>query len=172
MLPYAGDGENAMSPLKTLSSGAPARVEEKAQLAIHVAFTSDRETVAALRQASTLAAGLNARLQVVAPQVVPYGVDLDQPPVTPEFTAGKMLRLAAEAGVEADVRVVLCRDRVEGLESVLGAHAVVIAGEKRLARQLVKRGHQVLLVDRHLDRERESSCSTCFTESLPWSSSR
>ncbi len=44
-----------------------------------------------------------------------------------------MLDLAEQAGVEASVHVVLCRDRVEGLESVLGARAVVIAGEKRLA---------------------------------------
>jgi len=135
-----------MSSLKTMLSGAPVRIEEKPQLVIHVAFTSDRETVAALRQAATLAAGLNARLLLVAPQVVPYGVDLDQPPVSPKFTGAKMLRLAAEAGVEADVHVVLCRDRMEGLESVLGAHAVVIAGENKLTRQLTKRGHQALAV--------------------------
>jgi hypothetical protein len=137
-----------MSRFKTLSSSVPVPAEETQQLAIHVAFTSEPETVAALRHAAKLAAGLGARLSVVAPQVVPYGVDLDQPPVSPEFTGGRMLRLAAEAGVDADVQVVLCRDRMEGLESVLGAHAVVISGENKLARQLTKRGHQVLVVDR------------------------
>ncbi len=141
-----------MMQFKTPSSSAPVRTEEKQQLVIHVVFTSDRETVAALRQAARLAAGLNTRLLIVAPQVVPWAAEIDQPPVSPEFTAGKMLRLAEEAGVDAGVHVVLCRDWVEGLESVLGSHAVVIAGEKRLARQLVKRGHQVLLVDQ----ERES----------------
>ncbi len=133
-----------MNRLKTASSGVLARVEEKPQLAIDVAYTSDPETVAALRHAARLATGLGARLRVVAPQVVPYGVDLDQPPVSPDFTASKMLRLAAEAGVEADVHVVLCRDRIEGLESVLGSNAVVIAGENKLIRQLAKRGHTVL----------------------------
>jgi hypothetical protein len=133
--------------LKTESSGVPVRVDQRPQLAIHVAFTSDRETIAALRQATALAAGLSARLLLVAPQVVPYGVDLNQPPVSPEFTAKRMLRLAAEARVDADVHVVLCRDRVEGLESVLGTHAIVIAGEKRLSHQLTKRGHQVLAVE-------------------------
>jgi hypothetical protein len=140
-----------MNNLKTVSSGVLARVEGKPQLAIHVAFTSDRETVTALQHAAKLATGLNARLQVVAPQVVPYGVDLDQPPVSPDFTASKMLRLAAEAGVEADVHVVLCRDRIEGLESVLGSNAVVIAGENKLARQLAKRGHQALVVGQIYD---------------------
>src|ERR1700683_3856626 len=116
-----------MNNLKTVSSAVLAHVEEKPQLAIHVAYTSEPETMAALRHAAKLATGLGARLLVVAAQVVPYGVDLDQPPVRPEFTADRMLRLAAEAGVEADVHVVLCRDRMEGLESVLGTNAVVVA---------------------------------------------
>jgi hypothetical protein len=133
-----------MNRLKTASSGVLAHVEEKPQLAIDVAYTSDPETVAALRRAAILATGLGARLRVVAPQVVPYGVDLDQPPVSPDFTASKMLRLTAEAGVEADVHIVLCRDRLEGLESVLRTDAVVIAGENKLIRQLAKRGHKVL----------------------------
>jgi hypothetical protein len=136
-----------MSPLKTLSSGAPVRTEEKEQLAIHVAYTSDRETIAALRQAATLAAGLNARLSLVAPQVVPWAAEIDRPPVSPDFTAAKMLELTAAAGVEADVHVVLCRDRIEGLESVLGKNAVVIAGESKLTHQLTKRGHHAFGVD-------------------------
>jgi hypothetical protein len=145
-----------MSPLKTLSSGVAARVQEEQQLAIHVAFTSDRETVAALRYAAKLASGLGARLLIVAPQVVPWAAEIDHPPVSPDFTSAKMLRLAAEAGVEADVHVVLCRDRVEGLESVLGTNAVVIAGKNALRHQLEKRGHHVLVVDRFANAERGS----------------
>jgi len=140
-----------MSHLKTVSSGISARVEEKRQLAIHVVATSDRETVAALRQAATFAAGLNMRLLLVAPLVVPYGVDLDRPPVSPKFRGAKMLRFIAEAGVDAGVHVVLCRDRMEGLKSVLGTHALVISGEKKLARELVKRGHQVLVVGQSMN---------------------
>jgi len=64
--------------------------------------------------------------------------------------------LAEEAGVDADVHVVLCRDRIEGLESVSGADAIIVAGENKLARQLTKRGHQVLTVDRTANAERES----------------
>ncbi len=145
-----------MSSIKTMSSRAPVRIEEKPQLAIHVAYTSEPETVAALRHAAKLAAGLGARLLIVAPQVVPYGVDLDQPPVSPDFTASRMLRLAAEADVEADVHIVLCRDRMDGLESVLGRNAVVLVGENKLARQLTKRGHQVLAVNPLSDTEGKS----------------
>jgi hypothetical protein len=143
-----------MSRFKTLSSSAPVRAEET-QLAIHVAFTSEPETIAALQHAAILAAGLGARLQVIAPQVVPYGVDLDQPPVSPDFTGAEMQRMAAKAGVVADVHVVLCRDRIEGLESVLGTHAVVVGRENTLTRQLRKRGHEVLVVDRFSKPEKE-----------------
>ena len=145
-----------MSRFKTVSRGAPVRREEQSQLTIHVVCVGEQEPVAALRQADKLARGLGAHLVLVAPQVVPYGVDLDQPPVNPDFTAARMVRIAAKAGVEADVNVVLCRDRIEGLESVLETHAVVIAGEKKLARQLNKHGHQVLAADRsfgHQERE-------------------
>jgi hypothetical protein len=144
-----------MSRLKTMSSGSLARIEEKPQLAIHVVFTSERETVTALRQAATLAAGLDACLLLIAPQVIPWAAEIDRPPVSPEFIAAKMLRITEQAGVEAGVRVVLCRDRIEGLESVLGKNAVVIAGEKKLASQLTKRGHQVLVFDGHTEKEME-----------------
>ena len=137
-----------MGYIKTESPGAPVRAQEPQPLAIHVAFTTEPETVAALRRAAGLASGLNARLHLVAPQVVPWAAEIDHPHVSPDFTAAKMLKLAAEAGVEADVHVVLCRDRIEGLESVLGINAVVVTGEDKLTRQLAKRGHQVLAADR------------------------
>jgi len=145
-----------MSQTKTVLSGAPVRTQENQQLAIDVAFTSDRETVAVLRHAVKLASGLGARLRIVAPQVVPYAADMDHPPVSPDFTAARMLKLAAQAGVEADVHVVLCRDRAAGLESVLGANAIVMAGENKLTRKLKKRGHHVLVVDGFAGAERES----------------
>ena len=61
-----------------------------------------------------------------------------------------------EAGVDADVHIMLCRDRLVGLESVLGTNAIVIAGENKLASQLTKRGHQVLALDSPANAERES----------------
>lgn len=140
-----------MNRLKTSSSGVLARIEEKPQVRINVAFTSDHETVAVLRQAATLAAGLNARILLVAPQVVPWAAEIDHPPVSPDFTASRMLKLTAEAGVEGDVLVVLCRDRLQGLESVLGRNAVVIAGENKLICQLTKRGYQALHVGQGSD---------------------
>jgi hypothetical protein len=155
-----------MSRIQTTLSGftAPAKAQEaKTQqeglalpLALNVAFTSASATTEALRYAASMADGLKARLQVIVPQVVPYGRDLNDPDVNPEFTAKRALEAARAAGVEADVNVVLCRDRAEGLHNALGKDGVVMIGggqkwwpypERNLARQLADRGHKVLFVE-------------------------
>jgi hypothetical protein len=148
-----------MSRIQTTLSGftAPAETQEEAlPLALNVAFTSESATTEALRYAAFMADGLRARLQVIVPQVVPYGRDLNDPDVNPEFTAQRALEAARAAGVEADVNVVLCRDRAEGLHDALGTDGVVMIGggrswwpfaERKLARQLSNRGHRVLFVE-------------------------
>jgi hypothetical protein len=150
-----------MSRIQTTLSGftAPAETQEEGlalPLALNVAFTSESATAEALRYAALMADGLRARLQVIVPQVVPYGRDLNDPDVNPEFTAQRALAAARAAGVEADVNVVLCRDRAEGLHNALGTDGVVMIGggrkwwpftERNLARQLSDRGHKVLFVE-------------------------
>lgn len=151
-----------MSRYQTTLSGFPARTETPARpktddhLALNVAFTSERATVGALRYAATLAEGLKSRLQVIVPQVVPYGRELNDPDVDPKFTAQRALEAARAAGVEADVNVVLCRDRADGLHHALGAEGILMIGggrswwpmaERRLAQRLADRGHKVLFVE-------------------------
>jgi hypothetical protein len=153
-----------MSRYQTTLSGFPARIETQQEparssneLSVHVAFTSERATAAALRYAATMARGLGSRLEVIVPQVVPYGRDLNDPDVNPEFTANRALDAARAAGVDADVNVVLCRDRAEGLHNALGSDGIVMIGgggswwpfaERNLVRQLVNLGHKVLFVER------------------------
>jgi len=167
-----------MSRIQTTSSGFPARtsnkpedfprtwfetqaVESREGLALTVAFTSERATAAALRHAAQLADGLGARLKVIVPQVVPYGRDLNDPDVLPEVTAKRALESIRESGVDADVNVVLCRDRAEGLHSALGPEGLVLIGgsghwwsfsEKRLIHKLADLGHKVLFVEREKTR--------------------
>jgi hypothetical protein len=146
-----------MSRYQTTLSGFPARTEtHEAGLALNVAFTSEKATSGALRYAAEMAQGLGARLQVIVPQVVPYGRDLNDPDVDPKFTASRALGAARAAGVEADVNVVLCRDRAEGLDSALGTDGIVMIGggrgwrsfaERSLARRLAAAGHKVLFVE-------------------------
>jgi hypothetical protein len=145
-----------MSRYQTTLSGFPARTERQEGLRLNVAFTSEYATAEALRYAAEMADGLGARLQVIVPQVVPYGRDLEDPDVNPEFTAQRARDAARAAGVEADVNVVLCRDRADGLHCALGADGIVMIGggrhwwpdpERALARQLSDRGHKVLFVE-------------------------
>lgn len=158
-----------MSRIQTTLSGFPdafpaafpAKVEDREALALNVAFTSESATAGALRYASGMAAGLGARLRVIVAQVVPYGRDLNDPDVNPQFTAIKAVEAARAAGVDADVNVVLCRDRIEGLHNALGPEGLLVLGgggrswwrflegqsQRRLARQLIDRGHKVLFVE-------------------------
>jgi len=145
-----------MSRYQTTLSGFPARSEQQTELAVNVAFTSGRATAAALRYAAELAGGLRARLQVILPQVVPYGRDLNDPDVSPEFIANRALEAARAAGVDADVNVVLCRDQAEGLHHALGEGGLVVVGgggswwqfgERSLVHQLAGQGHKVLFVE-------------------------
>ena len=145
-----------MSRFQTTLSGFPARTSTQEGLQLNVAFTSEHATVEALRYAAAMAGGLGARLQVIVPQVVPYGRDLKDPDVNPQFTAQRALDAAHAAGVDADVNVVLCRERVEGLHHALGADGLLLFGgrrrwwpdaERALARQLSERGHKVLFVE-------------------------
>lgn len=150
-----------MSRHQTALSGFPARTEtsstsELEGLRLNVAFTSEQATAGALRYGAEMAQGLGAKLQVIVPQVVPYGRDLNDPNVNPDFTARRALDAARAAGVDADVQVVLCRDRAQGLHDVLGADGIVMIGgrhgwwpsaERSLARQLVDLGHKVLFVE-------------------------
>lgn len=145
-----------MSRHQATLSGFPARTDGQDDLALHVAFTSERATAEALRYAAAMANGLRARLQVIVPQVVPYGRDLNDPDVNPKFTVQRALQSAREAGIDADVHVVLCRDRAEGLHNALGADGLVLIGgrrrwwpfaERTLAKRLSGWGHKVLFVE-------------------------
>ncbi len=94
---------------------------------------------------------------MIVPKVVPYGRDVDDPTVAQEFTSQQVIRMEREAGVDADVQIVLCRDRAEGLHQALGSDGLVVIGggprrwwqfaEKRLVRQLAALGHKILFVE-------------------------
>ena len=79
-------------------TGVPARpFTEKtdSKLEISVVFTSVEATLAALREAGTLAKALGGRITVVVPQIVPYPLPLTSPPVLVDFTE-RRFRVIAE----------------------------------------------------------------------------
>lgn len=131
----------------------PTRVEADQQLNIAVVFTSVESTLAALKEAGNLANSLGARIRLVVPQVVPYPLPLETPPVLVEFNENRFRVLASESPVETNVHIYLCRDRFETLISVLKPGSIVVVGGRKrwwptkdetLARQLRRAGYEVL----------------------------
>ena len=134
----------------------PAAGEANSKFNIAVVFTSIESTLSALRKAGTLANRLCACITLIVPQVVPYPLPLNSPPVLPDFTERHFRVLADESPVETTVRIYLCRDRVETLRKVLKPHSLVVIGgcrgwwltrENRLARQLRRSGHEVVFAE-------------------------
>jgi hypothetical protein len=123
-------------------------------LEISVVFTSVEWTLAALKKAGALASSLGGRITMVVLQVVPYPLPIESPPVLTDWNEKRFGVIANESVVETTVRIYLCRDRLEALNSVLGARSIVVLGgrkrwwptaEARLARQLSRSGHEVIL---------------------------
>ena len=84
-------------------------------------FTSVEATLAALKEAGNLANSLGARITLVVPQVVPYPLPLETPPVLVEFNENRFRVIASESPVETSVQIYLCRDPFETLTLVLNA---------------------------------------------------
>ena len=145
----------AIEKILVPATGQPNRhqAEEADQhLNIAVIFTSVESTLAALKEAGSLANSLGARIKLVVPQVVPYPLPLETPPVLVEFNDQRFRVIASESPVETSVQVFLCRDRIATLTSVLKPGSIVVVGGKKrwwptrdelLARQLRRAGYEV-----------------------------
>jgi hypothetical protein len=146
----------AIGKILVPEDGQPSRppVEEAdKRLDIVVVFTSIEATLAALKEAGALANSLGARITLVVPQVVPYPLPLENPPVQMNFNETRFRVMASESPVETSVHIYLCRDRFETLTSVLKPGAlVVLGGRKRwwptkdelVARRLRRAGYEVV----------------------------
>jgi hypothetical protein len=130
-----------------------ARVEADQQLNIAVVFTSVESTLAALKEAGNLANSLGARIKLVVPQVVPYPLPLETPPVLVEFNENRFRVMASQSPVETSVQIYLCRDRFDTLTAALKPGSIVVLGGRKrwwptkdetLARQLRRAGYEVL----------------------------
>lgn len=131
------------------------------QVEVVVLHTAIPATLLALKTAATLAKGLSARIRLLVPQVVPYALPLEAPPVPASFTERRFRTMAQEVTVETAVEIVLCRDIASALEALLRPRSLVVLGarssrwwtlgwpsaETSLARRLRSRGHQVVFAD-------------------------
>jgi len=150
----------AIEKLLAPRTGHPTRpIGEEAdrKLNIAVVFTSVESTLLALKEAGTLANSLSARITLMVPQVVPYPLPLETPPVLVEFNEHRFRVIASESLVETAVQIYLCRDRLEMLLGTLSPNSLVVIGgrkkwwpttEKLMARRLRQAGHKVIFIER------------------------
>jgi hypothetical protein len=125
-------------------------------LNVQVVATSASGTRAALQAAQAMAAGLDARIVVVVPQVVHYHESLEHPTVSPDFVGNRFRTVAEALAMDVEVRVCVCRSQTTALASALPRDAVVLVGgktrrwwptaEQRLTAALVSRGCRALLI--------------------------
>ena len=122
---------------------------------LYVIFNDPKRTRAALSKAVLLAHGLQARLVLLAAQVVPYPLPLDKPPVSNEHIEATLSQLAADQEMHTFLKVYLCRDRDDTICHALPPDSLVVIGAKRrwwpdkeksLARRLRREGHDVIVV--------------------------
>jgi len=143
----------------TTATGVLARptVENgESRLNIVVVFTSANATAEALKKAGNLAESLGAHISLVVPQIVPYPLPLTSPPVLLDFQEKRFREIASKSSVDVLVQLYLCRDARETLKKILTPHSLVVVGsrkrwwptsEARLARQLKRAGHEVILAE-------------------------
>jgi len=124
-------------------------------IVLHVAEPSTRR---ALKAAAELASGMPARVRLVAPRVVPFPLELNAPQVPIGFTARQLREIAGTARVDTSIDIILCRDLLATLSTVLKPRSLIVIGssrspwwrfawlerENRLAQCLRKLGHQVI----------------------------
>ena len=119
-----------------------------------VPFTTPRLTQDALNAANRLGANLCARIRLVRPIVVPYPLELDEPPVPLEFLRAQGGHFRSSLPLDLEIR--LTRDANNELMVCLRHSSVVILATRkrpwitrteRLARAIRRTGHAVLMVE-------------------------
>jgi hypothetical protein len=128
-------------------------------LQLIVIYTTKEGTLGALKAAGTLAKDLGGRVGLVATEVVPFRLPLDQPTISMDFLKWRQYALVSEAGLEGEevrIQICLCRDRKRALAQLLAPRSLVVIGggkgwrsrqERRLEKWLSCLGHRVIFVD-------------------------
>jgi hypothetical protein len=133
----------------------PEGVRSEFRSSVYVVFTSIDWTLKALEKACELAKPLDANIVVVAVQVVPFPLPLDQPPVPMEFVVRRFEEKAGEYPVKTHIAAYLCRNPMEAFKRILNRNSQVVIGVKRrwipsrserLAKKLCRAGYDVILV--------------------------
>jgi hypothetical protein len=129
------------------------KIAPLSRVTVEVVVIHDGITQNALSTAAALAKGLDARIRLLVPHVVPYPLALENsPPV--RYAADRCRLLAAETSIPIRIDVRICRDATEAIVSALPPHSIVVMAPRRfwkwhwepaLAAKLRRHGHQVIV---------------------------
>ena len=101
------------------------------RITIFVLFTGVRKTLDALWSAGRLARDLDAHIEIIVPQIVPYPLPLDEPPVLRSFWKHRYRTIVEQAGIDTSIHVCLCREPREAVDRLLTAGSIVVIGTRR-----------------------------------------
>src|SRR5262245_46807228 len=102
--------------LKFVEEISPAPV---GKLQVVIPHRTPQFTRAALKYAASFANDLNATIRLIDVHVVPYGVPLDEPTVSPKHLTRRLRELAQESPLSVSADVVYARDWEQGLRRSL-----------------------------------------------------
>jgi hypothetical protein len=132
------------------------RISPALQSSVFVIFTSTTGTLKALEKAAEVVTPFDARIMIIAVQVVPFPLPLDRPPVPFEFIIRRFRDMATRFPKKTRVSAYVCRDQIEALKQILPPGSPIVIGirktwwptrDRRLARKLRRAGHEVTLVE-------------------------
>ena len=141
---------------------------------IAIIFTSLAATVSAIEHTAALIEGLGLRLSVIWPQAVSFVLPLEEAAISADFSTRMLRELARMCPSISQVHLCVCRQMVEALVSLIRPESPIVAGtyrhlwpawERRLARNLRRAGHNVLLLP--FPNARSSLSFTSQSDRLP-----
>jgi hypothetical protein len=125
------------------------------ELEVVVPYTGREITAAALNRVPALAAGLNAKILLIAVHTVPYPLPFVCPSLSHAYLVEQLMELSEGCALPVQPQVVLARDYEEGFRFALNRPSTVLLAtrrqfwktrEVRLAHFLADHGHKVALV--------------------------
>lgn len=98
------------------------------RLEVIVLVTDESATVSALKKAFSLTEGLQARVCIVAVQIVPFPLPLDEPPVRMGRALRSLLPYLSDCGAEQVIQICYSRERIPALRQILPPHSLIVMG--------------------------------------------
>ena len=99
---------------------------------IFVLFTGVRKTLDALWNAGRLARDLDVHIEIIVPEIVPYPLPLDEPPVLRSFWNHRYRTIVEQAGIDTSIHVCLCREPREAVDRLLDPGSIVVIGTRHI----------------------------------------